>query len=141
MRSTELIEKLEELYEWLETECQSPETADLSHSFAENLMIRLAKISYIKINALKAETEPELCPICKTTYLSDRVCLTCTKELCSPLNSELKAEQSQEPVKSAEEILDNYSNYATMRGRSCFAIEYTDAVKAMEEYHNQKKNK
>lgn len=57
-------------------------------------------------------------------------------------NPEMKAEQSQEPVKSAEEILDNYSNYATMRGRSCFAIEYTDAVKACEEYRNQpKKNK
>jgi ribosomal protein L32 len=30
--------------------------------------------------------EPELCPICKETYLSNRVCLTCTRKLCSPIN-------------------------------------------------------
>ena len=40
-------EQLYELIDWLETECQSPETADLSHSFAENLMIKLAEISYM----------------------------------------------------------------------------------------------
>lgn len=57
----ELIKKLDrnkdELIEWLETECQSPETADLSHSFAGSLMIRLADISYIesKISALEQE--------------------------------------------------------------------------------------
>ncbi len=39
------------------------------------------------LQALESEAEQnELCPICKTTYLSDRVCMTCTKELCSPLS-------------------------------------------------------
>ncbi|HLD89409.1 MAG TPA: hypothetical protein VI911_00055 [Patescibacteria group bacterium] len=53
--------KHEELIEWLETECQSPETADLSHSFAENLMIKLAEISYIEneLSALEKEA-PEV---------------------------------------------------------------------------------
>jgi hypothetical protein len=54
-----IIEKQGELIEWLETECQSPETADLSHSFAENLMIKLAEISYLKLSVLEAEVPEE----------------------------------------------------------------------------------
>jgi|WetSurMetagenome_2_1015567.scaffolds.fasta_scaffold00103_14 hypothetical protein len=52
-----VIEKMEELVEWLEVECQSSETADLSHSFAECLMIKLAEISYLKVNALQSESK------------------------------------------------------------------------------------
>jgi acetyl-CoA carboxylase beta subunit len=46
----ETYRRYEELIDWLETECQSTETADLSHSFVENLWIRLNEISYMKIN-------------------------------------------------------------------------------------------
>lgn len=48
----------------------------------------------MKYNKQSVETvEPGLCPICKTTYLSDRVCLTCTKTLCSPIQINKTAEE------------------------------------------------
>jgi hypothetical protein len=58
-----IIEKQDELVDWLETECQSSETADLSHSFAESLMIRLAEISYIEFElaALKQKAKETQC--------------------------------------------------------------------------------
>jgi len=64
-----IIEKQDELVDWLETECQSSETADLSHSFAESLMIRLAEISYIESELAALKEQPEK-PVFNEQYLN-----------------------------------------------------------------------
>jgi hypothetical protein len=63
----------------------------LNHKMLIERACGYERISFDKLKIIKSalESEPgqsELCPICKTTYLSNRVCLTCTKKLCSPLS-------------------------------------------------------
>ena len=70
-----LIEKQKQLIELLDLFALLPRSESIDKNVLESEISELKK----KLN------QPELCPICKTTYLSDRVCLTCTKELCLPV--------------------------------------------------------
>src|SRR3990172_6165415 len=123
--------KHEELIEWLETECQSPETADLSHSFAENLMIKLAEISYIEseLSALEKEVPEEKpekyvpyfgwCDVsrCKNEGCSGGVAwketgywTVCTKHAASCRNGDVQPKMKQSAIKR-EKSRDKVTGY------------------------------
>jgi hypothetical protein len=99
-----VIGKYKELVEWLEVECQSPETADLSHSFAESLMIKLAEISYLKVNTLQSGEGEEQ---------KEQPCEHCDE----PIPCNMECEQQPKPV-SAEEWFDkNEMNYKGIKSK------------------------
>jgi hypothetical protein len=157
-----IIEKMWELVDWLEEECQSTETAKLSHSFAEDLMVRLADISYLKSN-LQPITDNRDAVIEK---LESLVCLIENRQEIEPerylelhedLNNELsalkseskeeklpwsikaidyvKAREEEKQKPSAEEILARHG-ILDVRLNQLRPVVMSNVIDAMKEYRN-----
>ncbi len=78
MNQTKLIKKLKELVKCLK-QTYPGGLVFCEWTLGENITKLESEISAL-------ESEPEFCPICKKTYLTDSVCLTCTQALCTPLS-------------------------------------------------------
>ena len=76
---------------WEQFKKELPQKAPIH--FTLNSLIKFeSELTALESAGQSKQKEPELCPICKKTYLTDRVCMTCTQALCSPFEPDKKTE-------------------------------------------------
>lgn len=83
------------------------------------LLTKFEEVSQQKQPASQEHETAELCPICKTTYLTDRVCITCTRALCTPLKSTEGADLPQS-FKDLFRSMEDSSIQITLYGNDGF---------------------